>query len=106
MNGKLISMQAAAELVPSGCMLALGGTTLYRRPMAFVRALVQRRLQTGEPQRFNSAGFHCRSRVRLAGWRRDGQPRAQLLFRPGDLRIGAYVHLFCQPWRVGDHRRN
>lgn len=48
MSAKLITMQAAAELVPSGCMLALGGTTLYRRPMAFVRALVQRSIQTGE----------------------------------------------------------
>jgi glutaconate CoA-transferase, subunit A len=49
MDNKLISMQAAAELVPSGCMLALGGTTLYRRPMAFARALVQRCLRTGKP---------------------------------------------------------
>ena len=46
---KQITMQAAAKLVPSGCMLALGGTTLYRRPLAFARALVQRRLQTGDP---------------------------------------------------------
>ena len=45
---KLITMQAAAELVPSGCMLALGGTTLYRRPLAFARALLQRRLQSAK----------------------------------------------------------
>jgi glutaconate CoA-transferase subunit A len=49
MTTKLIPMQAAAEQVPSGCMLALGGLTLYRRPFAFVRALVRRYLQTGEP---------------------------------------------------------
>jgi glutaconate CoA-transferase subunit A len=49
MTAKLISMPAAAELVSSGCMLALGGTTLYRRPMAFVRALLQRHMQTGDP---------------------------------------------------------
>ena len=49
MTDKQIMMKAAAELVPSGCMLALGGTTLYRRPVAFTRAIVQRRLQTGSP---------------------------------------------------------
>lgn len=32
----------AAALIPDGCTLALGGMTLYRRPVAFVRALLQR----------------------------------------------------------------
>lgn len=46
---KRISIASAADLVPSGSMLALGGMTLYRRPMAFVRALLQRFRQSGEP---------------------------------------------------------
>ena len=37
---KVISMDEAVKLVPSGGMLALGGMTLYRRPMAFVYALL------------------------------------------------------------------
>jgi len=57
MSGKLISMQAAAELVPSGCMLALGGTTLYRRPLSFVRALLRRYIQTGDPQDLTLLAF-------------------------------------------------
>ncbi len=48
-NSKLISMDEAAALVPPGCTLALGGMTLYRRPMAFVRALLKRFRQEGEP---------------------------------------------------------
>ena len=39
---KVISMESAAELVKPGDMLALGGVTLYRRPVAFVRALLLR----------------------------------------------------------------
>jgi glutaconate CoA-transferase subunit A len=57
MTDKLITMQAAAELVPSGCMLALGGTTLYRRPMAFVHALVQRSIQSGNPRDLTLLAF-------------------------------------------------
>lgn len=48
--GKLLTLDEAAELVPSGCMLALGGMTLYRRPMAFVRALIRRYRRSGEPR--------------------------------------------------------
>jgi glutaconate CoA-transferase subunit A len=49
MIDKCISMAAAAELVKPGDMLALGGMTLYRRPMAFVRALLQRHLASSVP---------------------------------------------------------
>jgi len=45
-----MSMQEAAELVTSGCTLALGGMTIYRRPMAFTRALLKRFRQTGQPK--------------------------------------------------------
>ena len=37
---KVISMQDAIALVSSGSTLGLGGMTLYRRPVAFVRALL------------------------------------------------------------------
>ena len=39
---KLTSLAEAAALVHDGDTLALGGMTLYRRPLAFVRALLQR----------------------------------------------------------------
>lgn len=41
-ENKLISLDEAAALVRSGDTLALGGITLYRRPVAFVRALLRR----------------------------------------------------------------
>jgi glutaconate CoA-transferase subunit A len=46
---KLISMEQAVELVATGCTLALGGMTLYRRPMAFVKALVRRHARDKQP---------------------------------------------------------
>lgn len=39
---KRTTLREAAALVRDGDVLALGGMTLYRRPMAFVRALLQR----------------------------------------------------------------
>jgi glutaconate CoA-transferase subunit A len=41
MEDKVTSLHDAASLVESGCTLALGGMTLYRRPVALVRALLQ-----------------------------------------------------------------
>jgi glutaconate CoA-transferase subunit A len=49
MVDKRLTLAAAAELVPSGCTLALGGLTLYRRPLAFVKSLLGRRRRTGTP---------------------------------------------------------
>jgi len=49
MPDKFISLDTAASWIPSGCILALGGMTLYRRPVAFVRALLRRHRTTGEP---------------------------------------------------------
>src|SRR4030042_433164 len=49
MLSKQLSMEKAVELVQSGNMLGLGGMTLYRRPVAFVRALIKKHLQTGKP---------------------------------------------------------
>lgn len=37
-----ISLDEAAALIPDGATLALGGMTVYRRPMAFVKALLRR----------------------------------------------------------------
>jgi glutaconate CoA-transferase subunit A len=42
MEDKLASLPDAADLVNPGDTLALGGLTLYRRPVAFVQALIQR----------------------------------------------------------------
>jgi len=49
MINKLVPIEQAAGLVKSGDILALGGMTLYRRPMAFVRALLRRHLNQNEP---------------------------------------------------------
>jgi glutaconate CoA-transferase subunit A len=49
MNHKQITVEEAAELVKPSNMLALGGMTLYRRPVAFVRSLIKRYQTKGEP---------------------------------------------------------
>jgi glutaconate CoA-transferase subunit A len=58
---QLFSLDEVAAWVPSGCTLALGGMTLYRRPVAFVRALLRRYRATGEPKNLTllcfTAGF-------------------------------------------------
>jgi glutaconate CoA-transferase subunit A len=48
---KRIALQQAVELVPAtGCCLALGGLTLYRRPMAFALALLASNASSGSPR--------------------------------------------------------
>ncbi len=54
---KQMSMDQAAQLVQSGSCLALGGMTLYRRPMAFTRQLIRRYLETGEPHNLTLLTF-------------------------------------------------
>ena len=49
MSSKLIPLNQAVDLVPSGSTLALGGMTLYRRPVGFVRALIERHQSSAEP---------------------------------------------------------
>jgi glutaconate CoA-transferase subunit A len=60
---KLITMEEAAGLVVSGSTLAIGGMTLYRRPAAFVLALLRRFRLTGEPQNLTlfafTGGWEC-----------------------------------------------
>ena len=46
---KVVALASAVDLVHDGDTLALGGMTLYRRPMAFVRALLVRTLLQREP---------------------------------------------------------
>ena len=62
-HNKLISLAAAAECVEDGALLAIGGMTLYRRPVAFVRALINRYRQTGAPRQLTllafTGGFEC-----------------------------------------------
>jgi len=57
MRDKLISIEAAADLVDSNSRLALGGLTLYRRPMAFVHALLQRHARHKQPQNLELLAF-------------------------------------------------
>jgi glutaconate CoA-transferase, subunit A len=46
---KRITLEQAVEMVQPGMMIGLGGMTIYRRPVAFVTALIQRYVQTGAP---------------------------------------------------------
>ncbi len=46
---KLTSLENATELVQNGDILALGGMTLYRRPIAFVKALLTRHKNSNNP---------------------------------------------------------
>lgn len=57
MKTKQISLQEAVALVPSGCTLALGGVTLYRRPMAFTRALIRHFHATTAPGNLTLLAF-------------------------------------------------
>lgn len=63
MKTKQIPLEAAVALVPSGSTLALGGVTLYRRPMAFTRALIRHFHATGAPGNLTllafTAGLEC-----------------------------------------------
>jgi glutaconate CoA-transferase, subunit A len=49
MPDKRSTFDKAVQWVPPGCTMALGGMTLYRRPMAFVHALLKYHRQTGQP---------------------------------------------------------
>jgi glutaconate CoA-transferase subunit A len=57
MIDKRISLQEAVSQIPGGSMLAIGGLTLYRRPVAFVRELIKRYMDTGEPDNLTLLAF-------------------------------------------------
>jgi glutaconate CoA-transferase subunit A len=54
---KLLSLQEATQFISSGEMLALGGMTLYRRPMAFVKELTKRFLIHNKPRDITLLAF-------------------------------------------------
>ncbi|MGD2158680.1 MAG: CoA-transferase [Anaerolineales bacterium] len=57
MIDKRRTMEEVVELVKSDDMLALGGLTLYRRPMSFIRALLRHSFITGEPKNLTLLTF-------------------------------------------------
>lgn len=57
MINKQISLEEAAARVTSGSTLALGGMTLYRRPMAFVGALLTRHFRDKQPNDLTLLAF-------------------------------------------------
>lgn len=50
MIDKQTTLSEIVEQIPSGSILALGGMTNYRRPLAFVKALIRHYLDRGEPK--------------------------------------------------------
>jgi glutaconate CoA-transferase subunit A len=57
MKTKLIAMDQAASMVKSSSMLALGGMTLYRRPVSFVQSLIKRYHDIGSPSDLTLMAF-------------------------------------------------
>jgi glutaconate CoA-transferase subunit A len=57
MPDKRTTFEEAVQWIPSGCTLAMGGMTLYRRPMAFVRALLRHHRLTGQPDDLTLLAF-------------------------------------------------
>lgn len=57
MPDKRKTFDEVVRWVPPGCTLALGGMTLYRRPMAFVHALLKHHRNTGEPNELTLLAF-------------------------------------------------
>ena len=50
-NGKIKSLKDAAAIVAEeGCVVAFGGVTLYRRPMAFTLALISHNIKESTPR--------------------------------------------------------
>jgi glutaconate CoA-transferase subunit A len=54
---KRMTLEQVAQRVPSGCTLALGGITIYRRPLSFTHALLRRYRQRGEPKDLTLLAF-------------------------------------------------
>ena len=57
MTGKQITIEEAVSHVHTGDMLALGGMTLYRRPLSFTLALLKRFQCEGEPRDLTLLAF-------------------------------------------------
>jgi len=54
---KQISLNDAANMVVSGSSLAIGGMTLYRRPLAFIKQLLQRYRKDEKPNNLTLIAF-------------------------------------------------
>lgn len=54
---KEIPLDEAITWINRGCTLALGGMTLYRRPVAFVYALIDRYMRHGQPDNLTLLEF-------------------------------------------------
>ena len=54
---KRTTLESAAERIDNGVTLALGGMTLYRRPIAFVRALIRRHQRHQSPNDLTLLAF-------------------------------------------------
>ena len=54
---KVITMDEAVKMVHSNCTLALGGMTLYRRPMAFVFSLLRQFIAGRQPSDLTLLAF-------------------------------------------------
>lgn len=57
MKDKCISLEEAVNFVNTDDMIVPGGVTLYRRPMAFIQALVRRYKDTGKPDNLTLLAF-------------------------------------------------
>jgi glutaconate CoA-transferase subunit A len=51
------TIDEVVQTVKSGSTLAIGGMTIYRRPVALVKALIRRFLETGEPKELTLLAF-------------------------------------------------
>jgi glutaconate CoA-transferase subunit A len=56
-NNKVISLPEAVDLIAPNSTLALGGMTIYRRPVSFARGLVHRFERTGQPTNLTLLAF-------------------------------------------------
>jgi len=54
---KVIELSEAVDLLSSGMTLALGGMTLYRRPIAFVKGLLEKHHKTRNPSELTLLAF-------------------------------------------------
>jgi glutaconate CoA-transferase subunit A len=66
MINKVTTMTEAVKLVREGDTLALGGMTLYRRPVAFVRELIRQGRPSGNPSTSVRAGLRTGDLTLLA----------------------------------------
>jgi len=91
MVDKRLSLSEALDLVPSeGCTLALGGVTLYRRPMAFALGLWARRARPGAPSGMTLLSF-------------TGGPESDLLIGTGMVRCIRSCYVGLEAFGLAPH---